>query len=249
MRLILRLLGMALGLIASLPLHYLWKMAGRPSPWPRRFLGWTARCAGIRIIVEGAPLHRNALFLANHVSWLDILVVAGASGAAFVSKDEVKKWPLIGWLASLNKTIFVSRSERNGVRGQAEQLREALATGQPIALFPEGTTEGGHAILPFRASLLSALFPPLPDLQVQPVALDYGPAVHEIAWVGNEPAPANAKRILSRPGTTPVVVRFLPPVDPHEAGDRKTLARRTREEILASLDASEVGGDRLYAGR
>lgn len=245
MRLALRVAAMILGLLACLPLHYLWKLTRRPSPWPRLFLGWAARCAGLDVRVEGRPLRRDVLFLANHVSWLDILVVAGASGAAFVSKDEVKKWPLIGWLAGLNNTIFVARSERNGVRGQADQLRAALATGQPVALFPEGTTAGGHEILPFRASLLSALFPPLPRLQVQPIALDYGAAVHDIAWVGDEPAPANAKRILSRSGRTPVTVRFLDPVDPHEAGDRKTLAVRSRSEILASLDASAADADRL----
>ena len=245
MRLILRVAAMILGLLACLPLHYLWKLARRTSPWPRLFLGWTARCAGLDVRIEGTPLRRDVLFLANHVSWLDILVVAGASGASFVSKDEVKKWPLIGWLAGLNNTIFVARSERNGVRGQADQLRAALATGQPVALFPEGTTAGGHEILPFRASLLSALFPPLPRLQVQPIALDYGAAVHDIAWVGDEPAPANARRILSRPGRTPVTVRFLAPVDPHEAGDRKTLAVRSRSEILASLDASAADADRL----
>lgn len=245
MRLALRVAAMILGLLACLPLHYLWKLTRRPSPWPRLFLGWAARCAGLHVRVEGRPLRRDVLFLANHVSWLDILVVAGASGAAFVSKDEVKKWPLIGWLAGLNNTIFVARSERSSVRGQADQLRAALATGQPVALFPEGTTAGGHEILPFRVSLLSALFPPLPRLQVQPIALDYGAAVHDIAWVGDEPAPANAKRILSRSGRTPVTVRFLDPVDPHETGDRKTLAVRSRSEILASLDASAADADRL----
>ena len=245
MRMTFRIAAIVIGLIACLPLHYLWKLTGRPSPWPRIFLGWTARCVGARVIVEGQPLRCDVLFLANHLSWLDILVVASASGASFVSKDEVKKWPMIGWLASLHNTIFVARSDRNGVKGQADQLRAALATGQPVALFPEGTTEGGHEIVPFRASLLSALFPPLPNLRAQPVALDYGAAAHDIAWVGKEPAVSNAKRVLSRKGSLPVIVRFLDPIDPHEADDRKTLAIRTREEIVAALDASEASRDRL----
>jgi len=249
MRMTLRLAAMALGLLACLPLHYLWRLLRRPSPWPRRFLGWCARSAGARVTVKGRPLSRNVLFLANHLSWLDILVVAGASGAAFVSKDEVKRWPLVGWLASLNDTIFVARSDRNGVRGQVEELRSALAKGQPVALFPEGTTEGGHEILPFRASLLSAVFPPLPDLRVQPVALDYGPAAREIAWVGKEPAISNLRRVLSRRGTLPVTLYFLAPVDPHEAGDRKALAQSSRNEIVAALDASAAASNPLYAGR
>ncbi|HEY6916377.1 MAG TPA: lysophospholipid acyltransferase family protein [Allosphingosinicella sp.] len=247
MRLTFRIAAIVLGFLACLPLHYLWKIAGRRSPWPRRFLGWTAWCAGARVRVTGTPLSSNVLFLANHLSWLDILVVAGASGASFVSKDDVKRWPLIGWLASLHDTIFVARSDRNGVKGQADQLRAALATGQPVALFPEGTTEGGHEILPFRASLLSAVFPPPPNLKVQPIALDYGEAAHDIAWVGKEPAPANARRVLSRRGILPVTVHFLAPIDPHEAADRKALAIRSRDEILAALDASAEAPDRLYA--
>ncbi|WP_226372597.1 lysophospholipid acyltransferase family protein [Allosphingosinicella flava] len=185
--------------------------------------------------VEGTPLRRDVLFLANHLSWLDILVVASASGAAFVSKDEVRKWPVIGWLASLHNTIYVARSDRNGVKGQADQLRAALATGQPVALFPEGTTEGGHEILPFRASLLSAVFPALPDLKVQPVALDYGVLAQKIAWVGKEPAVANARRILSRPGTIPVIVHFLTPIDPHDVPNRKALAEQSQAEVQAAL--------------
>jgi 1-acyl-sn-glycerol-3-phosphate acyltransferase len=245
MRLILRVAAILLGLIACLPLHYLWKLFGRRSPWPRRFLGWTARSAGVRVTVTGTPLRSNVLFLANHLSWLDILALAGPSGATFVSKDDVARWPLIGWLASLNDTIFVSRGDRNGVKGQAGQLRDALAAGQPVALFPEGTTAGGEDILPFRASLLSALFPPLPSLRVQPVALDYGEAGREIAWVGDERAPANARRILSRRGVIPLTIHFLPAIDPHDVPDRKRLAELSRTAIVDALPASRAGADRL----
>lgn len=240
------------GLLAlCLPLHYAWKAAGKRSPWPRRFLGGVGRAAGVRVRIEGRPLGSHVLFVANHLSWLDIMILAGASGTAFVSKDEVARWPVAGWLARLNSTIFVARTERRAVRGQAEALRTALASGQPVALFPEGTTEGGHDVLPFRASLLASLFPPLPRVRVQPVAIDYGAAAHDIAWVGKEGAAANARRILSRPGAIPVTIRFLEPVDPHEAGDRKTLAERCRTEILDALGGAEpspafgAGADRL----
>src|SRR5687767_11837154 len=101
-RLVLRVLAMGAALLVCLPLHYLWKLFGAPSPWPRRFLGWLGRAAGMRVTVVGAPLERDVLFLANHLSWLDILLIAGASGAAFVAKAEVAKTPVIGWLAGLN---------------------------------------------------------------------------------------------------------------------------------------------------
>jgi 1-acyl-sn-glycerol-3-phosphate acyltransferase len=243
-RLALRVLVMVAALLVCLPLHYLWKLFGRRSPWPQRFLGWVARAAGMRVRVVGVPLERDVLFLANHLSWLDILVVAGASGAAFVAKAEVATTPVVGWLARLNNTVFVARSERSGVRGQADALRAALATGQPVALFPEGTTDGGPNILPFRASLLASLYPPLPGLRVQPIALDYGAAAHDLAWIGDEGGLANAGKVLARQGTTPVTLHFLAPVDPAE-GDRKALAGAARAEILEALGPSGGGTDRL----
>ncbi len=228
---------MAAALLVCLPLHYLWRLLGRPSPWPRRFLALVARAAGMKVRVTGTPLERDVLFLANHLSWLDIVVLAGASGTAFVSKAEVAATPVIGWLAGLNNTVFVARAERSAVRGQADALRTALASGQPVALFPEGTTDGGPEILPFRASLLASLFPPLPGVKVQPVALDYAEAAHDLAWIGDEAGLANVRKVLTRRGTTPVTVRFLAPVDPATA-DRKALAKAARDEIADALGKS-----------
>ena len=245
MRFALRLAAILAGLLVYLPLHYSWKLVGRRSPWPRKFLAWVGRSAGMRLEVVGTPLPSNVLFLANHESWLDIMLVADASGAAFVSKDDVARWPVIGWLASLNNTVFIARTQRNAVRGQADQLRAALATGQPVALFPEGTTEGGTEVLPFRASLLAAVFPPPEGLKVQPVAIDYGKAADDIAWLGDEPAGTNAKRVLSRPGKALVRIHFLDPIDPTDVPDRKALAEMSRSRIVEALGASARSADRL----
>jgi 1-acyl-sn-glycerol-3-phosphate acyltransferase len=237
-RLTLRFLSIFAGLLFYLPLHYAWKLSGRRSPWPRKFLGWVGRSAGMRLKVVGIPLTSNVLFLSNHLSWLDIMLLADASGTAFVSKDEVARWPVIGWLARLNNTVFIARTQRNAVRGQADALRAALSTGQPVALFPEGTTEGGTETLPFRASLLASLFPPLPGIRVQPVAIDYGADAEDIAWVGDEPAADNAKRVLSRAGTAEVTIHFLDQIDPADVPDRKALAEKSRAEIIKALGAS-----------
>ncbi len=244
-RLISRVAAMVGALILCVPLHYAWKLAGRRSPWPRRFLFWVGRSAGMRTTLVGQPLPDHVLFVSNHESWLDILLLAGASGTAFVAKAEVADWPLIGWLAGLNDSVFVAREERRGVRGQADALRTALAAGRPVALFPEGTTDGGTQVLPFRPSLLAALYPPLPGVRVQPVAIDYGAAAEFLAWVGVETAWANAKKVLSRPGTVPVTISFLEPVDPARAGDRKALAKAARDEIVAALLTSAAPADRL----
>lgn len=245
MRMSLRVLAMAAGLIVCLPLHYLWAAFRRRSPWPRLFLGWVGRSAGMRPRILGTPLRRDVLILANHLSWLDIMLVADATGAAFVSRDDVARWPVFGWLARLNRTVFVARSSRRSIHGQADALRRALGDGQPVALFPEGTTEGGARVLPFRASLLAAVLPPPPGVLVQPVAIDYGEAAQDIAWVGGEPAGANVRRVLSRPGSTPVTLRFLEPIDPAGIGDRKALAETARARIVAALDASAPPPDRL----
>lgn len=247
MRLTLRLAAIAAGLIVCLLPHYGWRLAGRASPWPRLFLAWAGYCCGLRVRVVGRPLRRDVLFVSNHLSWLDILAVAGATGAAFVSKDEVARWPVIGWMARLNNTVFVARSDRRAVRDQADALRGALATGRAVALFPEGTTAGGHEVLPFRASLLASVMPPLPGLTVQPIAIDYGAAAEEIAWVGDEGAKANARRILSRPGVIPVTLHVLESVDPHDVPDRKALAEAARAEIIDALGASSGGPNPLYA--
>ena len=238
MRLTLRTTAIVLGLIACLPMHFLWKLVRRRSPWPRRFLGYAGWCCGLRVRTEGRPLGDHVLFVSNHVTWLDIFALGGATGAAFVSRDDVEGWPLVGWIAGLNDTIYVARHARREVHGQADRLRRTLQAGRAVALFPEGTTEGGHEILPFRASLFASLFPPIEGVRVQPIAIDYGDIAEEIAWVGAEPAGANAKRVVGRPGTIPVLLRFLEPVDPAEAGNRKALAACAQAEVVEALGVS-----------
>ena len=244
-----RVAAILLGLIFCVPLHYLWRLAGARSIWPQVFLGYAGRCAGLRVTVEGEPLRSHVLFAANHVSWLDILALGGHAPAVFVSRDDVENWPMVGWIAGLNDTIYVARNARREVHGQADQLRRALAAGRAVALFPEGTTEGGHEILPFRPSLFASLFPPIEGVTVQPVTIDYGALAAEIAWAGAEGAGTNAMRVLSRRGGIPVTLRFLAPVDPREAGDRKLLARHAESEVGQALAGSSAAKHLLYAAR
>lgn len=244
MRLTLRAAALVAGLLFCVPLHYLWTLLRLPPVWPQVFLAWAGRCAGLRVRIEGRPVRGRVLYAANHVTWLDILALGGAVPASFVAKDEVEGWPLVGWLAGLNQTIHVVRQARHA-RGQADQLRETLSRGRAIALFPEGTTDAGVETLPFRASLFASLYPALPGVLVQPVAIDYDEAGEEIAWVGEEGAGANAKRIFRRPGRIPVALRFLEPIDPATIGDRKALAAQAHAQVLAALKASVAPADPL----
>ena len=245
MRLILRLAAILAGLLFCVPLHYLWKLFGSRPLWPQIFLGYAAACCGVRLRVEGSPLPGRALVAANHVSWLDIFVLGGAAPVVFVARADLEDWPVAGWAAGLNDTIFVARESKASVRGQANALRDALGEGRAVALFPEGTTEGGAGLLPFRASLFASLFPPLPGVRVQPVAIDYGEAAPDLLWIGDESFGANARRILSRPGTIHATLRFLAPIDPAEAGDRKRLAARAEAEVAEALGASLAEPDPL----
>ena len=234
LRLAIRLAVLVIALIAALCIHGLWRVFRLPSPWPRLFLGSVAWIVGARVHVIGRPLKRDVGFLANHLSWIDILAIAGATGSAFVAKAELRAAPLVGWLCTLNRTIFVTREDRLQVSAQIARLRDALAEGWAVTIFPEGTTSDGTTLLPFKAALLAALDPPPPGGRVQPVRVDYGPATAELAWVGDEPGQVHALRVLRRRGTFPVTLHMLDAFDPAEIGGRKAIAARAREAISAA---------------
>jgi 1-acyl-sn-glycerol-3-phosphate acyltransferase len=226
-----RLTAIVAAFIGAVPLHYLWKLFGARSPWPRLFLGFVGRRFGLRVRKEGTPLTRNVLYTPNHVSWLDILVVGGAVPAAFVTKAELDG--IVRWASGLNDSVYIDRNMRSAVHGQASDLRGRLAEGRAVCLFPEGTTSG-RLILPFRPSLFASLYPPLPGVLVQPVQLDFA-QMDDAAWIGDEAYELSVTRFLERPGRLDVTIRFLDPIDPAEAGDRKKLAALARSAVIHGL--------------
>jgi len=221
------------------PLHYLYRIFAYGSPFPMLFLRYAARVSGARVETVGTHLKRDVFYVANHVSWLDILSLAGASGTAFVAKAELAQAPVVGWLASLNRTVFVKREHRMGVAAQINALREALDDNWAVTIFPEGTTTDGQSLLPFKTSMLSVLEPPPPGVMVQPVLLEYGSIAEWIGWVGEESGVNNAKRVLSRRGSFKLRVHFLEPFSPEEFRGRKAIGvearRRIEEALLESL--------------
>nr|WP_294847330.1 lysophospholipid acyltransferase family protein [uncultured Sphingomonas sp.] len=236
----LRIAGLAGLLLLCVPPHVLSKaLTGGQSDWPRRFLRGVAWVTGVRPTVEGAVVGPHSFLIANHVSWLDIIVMAATTGTAFVSKAEIKASPLIGWLADQNNTVYVDRSDRGGVADQIRDIAAELKTAQPLTVFPEGTTSNGRELLPFRTTLLHAVAPPPPGAVVRPVVLDYGAAVDGIVWIGGEPGIANALRVLGRKGTLPVTVRLLPPLPPTD--NRKHLAKAARDAIEVALSSLRSG--------
>jgi len=220
------------GLATCLIPHLLWRLLRQTSPWPHIFLKIATYSVGARVIIKGTPLRHDVFFVSNHVSWIDILALGGATGTAFISHDGVASWPLVGWLARQNNTVFVARTNRRGVRDQINNLQEALSRRQPVALFPEGTTSDGTGLLPFKPALLAGLMPPPRDLEIQPVWIDYGPDPDRVAWFGEEPAGANVARILKRKHPLTVTLHFLEPFDPEDYVDRKAVAQEARKRIL-----------------
>ena len=245
-RFILRLVGIVLLLLFFVPLHYTYRVFAYGSPFPMLFLRYTARVVGARIEVVGTPLRRDVFFIANHVSWIDILAMAGASGTAFVAKYELSQVPVIGWLCSLNRTVFVKREHRMGVAEQINALKEALADNWSVTVFPEGTVTDGHSLLPFKSSMISVLEPPTPGVMVQPVVVDYGVNSEEIGWIGEESGAHNAMRIMARRGTFKLRLHYLEPFSPEEYRGRKAIAAKAREEIEERLVANLGGPLRDY---
>jgi lyso-ornithine lipid O-acyltransferase len=228
-----RIACLVLLFLAYLPPHMIARRGGRSSAWPRRFLASATRIAGTRVEMIGQPLEPHSLVVANHTSWLDILILGGATGTRFVSKAEIERVPLIGWLADQHRTLYIDRAERGDAHGQVRRIAAALADPEPLAIFPEGTTSNGRTLLPFRSTLLHAVAPPPPGTNVRPVAIDYGDSVDALAWHSGEPGLENALRVLGLKGRRRVTVRLLDSPPPNSS--RKALARTAHAAIGAAL--------------
>lgn len=235
LRLSLRAAALIALLLLFVPLHYLFRVVAYGSPFPMLFLRYAARICGAKVEVIGTHLKRDVFYIANHLSWVDILALAGASGTAFVAKAELAEAPVVGWLARLNRTVFVKREHRMGVAEQINALKEALVDNWSVTVFPEGTTTDGQSLLPFKTSMLSVLEPPPPGVLVQPVILDYGAVAEWIGWIGVESGVNNAKRVLARRGTFKLRLHFLEPFSPADFVGRKAIGQESRRRIEEAL--------------
>jgi len=231
----LRLAGLIGLFLAYVPPHLLSKWLLRRSSWPRRFLRHAALVAGVRPKVAGVPLAPHSFVIANHISWLDILILGGWTGTAFIAKAELEDTPLLGWIADQNRTLYVERSARGEVQHQVARIAQALEHHQPLTVFPEGTTGSGRQLLKFRSTLLEAAAPAPPGVIVRPVAVDYGDHADVVGWHSGEGGLANFRRVLGHRRTMPVIVRLLDPLPPTD--DRKQLARQAQQSIAATLSS------------
>ena len=213
----------------------------KPNAARRAWFQQSARRAlgllGLRVRVEGRP-PRQGLLVSNHLSYLDILVIASVAPAVFVAKREVRAWPVFGWLAQCAGTIFVNREKRRDVVRVGSQIEDALACGAVVVLFPEGTSSNGHAVLPFRSPLLAPVL--RHPHRVSIAALDYemadGSVEEEVCYWGDSSFGPHLLNLLSKNGVD-ACVKFREPVR-HSTPDRKQLAVALRESVCALRSGS-----------
>jgi 1-acyl-sn-glycerol-3-phosphate acyltransferase len=220
-------------------------------PWaetlPRLYHRLCCRALGIRVRRIGEPtLKRPVLYAANHISYLDITALGSVVVGGFVAKSEVGRWPLFGWLAKMQRCVFVDRQVRSTAT-QRDALTERLAAGDALILFPEGTSHDGNRILPFKSALFSAAM--LPQVAVQPVSVTYtrldgmplGRGLRPLfAWYGDMAMAPHLWRVLGL-GTLEIVIEFHRPTNFAECGSRKALAAYCEARVLAGVNAARTG--------
>lgn len=191
--------------------------------------------AGITLRIIGRPpVTGPVMLVANHLSWLDIPVMHAARHCRFVSKSDVQGWPLIGALATAAGTLYIERSSRRDALRMVRTMQEGLERGEVLAVFPEGTTGDGRAMLPFHANLLQA--PLLANAPVQPVGLRFvdkatGATSFAPSFVGDETLLGSIWRTLSAPPIE-AVVHYGEPELP-DGRDRRAWA----QHLQAVVDA------------
>ncbi len=178
----------------------------------------------------------GSLLVSNHISWLDVFVINAAVPAAFVSKAEVRDWPIFGWLAIRSDTVFLRRGSRGHAKAVNGEIAALLEKNLHVAIFPEGTTTDGSGLLGFHGALLQAAV----QIQapIQPLALCYrlpdGRLTRAPAYDGDLSLMDSLRAIVATPAIV-ARVRLIPALSTRETPDRKALSHAAREAIHAAM--------------
>jgi 1-acyl-sn-glycerol-3-phosphate acyltransferase len=206
----------------------------RVQVWQRRML----EILGVQLRVSGEPPARGpVLLVANHISWLDILVMHAARHCRFVSKSEIRHWPLLGTLSTGSGTLYIEREKRRDAMRVVHHMAESLKDGDIVAVFPEGTTGNGRELLPFHANLIQAAISS--GAPVQPVALRFldpvtGAQSNRPQYLENDTLVGSVWRTLAGP---PILaeVRYGEP-QAADGRDRREWAADLRSSVETLLD-------------
>ena len=209
------------------------------------------RILGFRVEVHGEQSTTHpTLYACNHVSYLDIMILGSLIEGSFVAKSEVARWPLFGWLARLQRSVFIERRGRKVARHR-DELNQRLESGDDLILFPEGTSGDGNQVLPFKSALFSVAErrPHDRPLLVQPVSIAYtrldgvpmGRYLRPLfAWYGDMELGSHLWQVAGL-GWATVVVEFHSPVTIDAFGTRKMLSEYCQGQVTAGMSAALSG--------
>jgi 1-acyl-sn-glycerol-3-phosphate acyltransferase len=249
----LRLIGLVFWIVLLMPLYALFKWAGRPRICAyilRLIYRGLVRVSGFKVELVGQPCREApVLYVANHCSYFDIMVLGSLLDAAFVAKKEVGTWPGIGFLATLSGTVYVERRARHS-RTQRDEMKAKLdEEAQSLILFPEGTSSDGKSVLPFKSALFSVAEAGGAALPVQPISLSYSgldglPMGRNwrsyYAWYGDMELADHIWMALGL-GRATVTVVFHPPVTMAALPSRKALADHCHAAVRHGVTLANGG--------
>jgi 1-acyl-sn-glycerol-3-phosphate acyltransferase len=201
--------------------------------WLQRSSRRALRVFDVQIVAHG-PRPSSGLLVSNHLSYLDILVLATLVPSVFVSKSEIKNWPVFGWFGRLAGTLFVERARRSDVGRMSAEIRTVLSGGHVVVLFPEGTSWNGRELLPFKSSLLEPIVGSSHPLSIAGIgyALTDGLVENDVCYWGDMTFFPHLVRLMSRKQVR-VRVRFA--AINERAAERKELARHLHATVLQLL--------------
>jgi 1-acyl-sn-glycerol-3-phosphate acyltransferase len=210
----------------------------RVQAWSLQFLAlW-----GIHLKVLGQPVVVGpALIVANHISWLDISVIHAARHCRFVSKSDIRDWPLVGTLATGSGTLFIERASRKDALRMVKDMADAMKEGDVVAVFPEGTTSDGRDLLPFHANLIQSAI--AAEAPVQPMSLQFidaqtGEPSFAPCYVGDDTLIGSIWRTLTAPPIIAVV--HFGELQTANGRDRRAWSNDLRQEVIRLRDASQI---------
>lgn len=236
MKAFLRLTRLILAIVFALVVFGVRRLRGRLSTRQRaEWLHWTCKFVlktlGVGLVQRGIP-PQCGLLVSNHLSYLDIVVFAASAPCVFVSKVEVRSWPLIGLAASCSGTIFIDRSSKASAAATAERMNAILAEGIPVLLFPEGTSTDGSSVLKFHSTLFESVV--AHGIPVTAGAIRYldGPDYQErdLCYYGDIHFAPHLLEMMGRKG---VAARLDYSPEPHIYPHRRIAAEETRKEVVA----------------
>jgi len=201
----------------------------------RQWMGGLAWVCGLRVRGAGRPLAGGTLFVANHVSWLDIVVLHSQHMMGFIAKAEIRGWPLIGWLAAQGESIFLERGNGDSLSQVMGVAVQRLREGRAVGAFPEGGTRNGVALGNFHARIFAVAVEAAAP--VQPVAICFGngaSAQASVAFAPRERFVGNFFRMLGEP-VRPVQVHFLEPIPPGSCGSRREIAENAQAQVAQAM--------------